>query len=477
MMRTRTTIVPGACCRVQQTTGVIYYAGGSVYDTRKPTWDGKASYKDTNYVSLYEMASDLPSGSTRSNWNGFEHYKRWIPKPPIPMSLVVPNWGFLASSGYYEESTVESSLWGCNPWASWKNTAFGSFDNPIVGLPRLVGIGPEIVNLPSNYRDYVEEAIKFFLPNIAPEVNPEVSMINAIIELKDFKHLPKLAVKMQSFMKHILSKGWSPSSTIKQLLHLGADTNLTYQFGIAPMIGDISGFHRALRKARKRAKALLSLEGKTFKRHFNCPMNAAFPYDEKSASGSSLQYWCKGTQTCSNSTSMNVLGTTTVTRQAYTHFAHFHAEIEYNVYFSQYQRENATLLTLLDQIGLNFNPRILWDATPFSFLVDWVAKVGNYVNQFKMEHMEPLVIVKRFLSSMSVYRSIHLNQRFSGPASGAGTKGMSLPVFHESAYRRVVGIPSYYSTVVRDLEVAGLSLRKVSLLSSLLYSRKPGRPS
>jgi hypothetical protein len=52
------------------------------------------------------------------------------------------------------------------------------------------------------------------------------------------------------------------------------------------------------------------------------------------------------------------------------------------------------LRTLLDSLGFELNPRIIWDAIPFTFVIDWFFGVGSWLERFKIDTMElPIMYV------------------------------------------------------------------------------------
>jgi len=57
-----------------------------------------------------------------------------------------------------------------------------------------------------------------------------------------------------------------------------------------------------------------------------------------------------------------------------------------------------TLRALIDMLGVELNPRILWDKIPFSFVVDWFVNVGQWLESFKTDALElPIQILQVFL--------------------------------------------------------------------------------
>jgi hypothetical protein len=52
----------------------------------------------------------------------------------------------------------------------------------------------------------------------------------------------------------------------------------------------------------------------------------------------------------------------------------------------------------LDLLGFELNPAIIWEAVPFSFVVDWFINVGGYLNGFKFDTLElPIHLVDSYL--------------------------------------------------------------------------------
>jgi hypothetical protein len=64
-----------------------------------------------------------------------------------------------------------------------------------------------------------------------------------------------------------------------------------------------------------------------------------------------------------------------------------------------------TLRGTLDSLGFELNPGILWDAIPFSFIVDWFFDVGAILNKFRFDTLElPIEIEDCYLQYKEIYR-------------------------------------------------------------------------
>lgn len=57
-----------------------------------------------------------------------------------------------------------------------------------------------------------------------------------------------------------------------------------------------------------------------------------------------------------------------------------------------------TLRALMDHMGIELNPRILWDKIPFSFVIDWIVDVGAFLDRFHHDALElPIQVIDTYL--------------------------------------------------------------------------------
>lgn len=143
----------------------------------------------------------------------------------------------------------------------------------------------------------------------------------------------------------------------------------------------------------------------------------------------------------------------------------FHAEVEYEFSYSDFQTEYAQLLALLDSLGVNFNPAIIWNAIPFSFVIDWVVGVSSWLNRLKVGNMDPAINISRYLWSIRRKRRIDCQL---GTYDSYGFESRSpLPTLTETAYRRTCKMPA------RGLfTTSGLNSQELRLGGALLILRK-----
>lgn len=57
------------------------------------------------------------------------------------------------------------------------------------------------------------------------------------------------------------------------------------------------------------------------------------------------------------------------------------------------------LRVLLDSLGFELNPRILWDAIPFTFILDWFFGIGSWLESHKHDTLElPVAYMGSYVS-------------------------------------------------------------------------------
>jgi hypothetical protein len=348
---------------------------------------------------------------------------------------------------------------------------FGLPGEPFVGLPSFDQpnlVDGTFIPKPSNLDNLNQMALKTMLPKI----KEDLSLLNSIYELKDFKSLPGLVKRFREvvpFIRNSIKNSKNVLNVFADFMRLPAETYLTYQFAIEPLLNDICGVYSALTSYQAKVNDLLTREGKMQTRHFQYNWNE-YPAVtiEQSTQGLLDQPG-------------NLIGdpayTWVVERKALTAASEFHAQIQYNYNYTEYQRNNALVLALLDRLGINLNGQILWNAIPWSFVVDWVIDVNRFLGEYaKRQNMEPVINIHQYLWSIKRQRYTQLTMvcktahpAVVPPVYVSGSR-IPHPVIKETAYRRQVGAPDPAS-----LTSSGLSLREFSLGTALAIVQRKYR--
>jgi len=241
--------------------------------------------------------------------------------------------------------------------------------------------GPQGFNyLASNGQSHMNDAAVKLHPDLTT-----MSLPNFLIDLKQCKDLAgsvrdawHLLPKLVKALDNLTVK--SGKSAVKSV----AGLNLAYSFGWRPTVSDLQAIVEGMFNLSAKLKA------------FN----------------DSLQVTQTGTYTN--------LGNFFVPTMTGTLFPGGSVAIPYRATFQQqcvsrlvWRPQNLVVINqldalirgLLDTLGIELNPRIIWDAIPFSFVVDWFVGVGNFLETFKIDALElPIVYVDSYLQYKEMFR-------------------------------------------------------------------------
>jgi hypothetical protein len=132
-----------------------------------------------------------------------------------------------------------------------------------------------------------------------------------------------------------------------------------------------------------------------------------------------------------------------------------------------------------DAFGVRLDASIIWNAIPFSFIVDWVVDVSGFLRRFSVNNLGLQVTVEDFCSSLK-YKAVGERYvqiaRNGFPNTEANRLYFGTPILimvgSNAYYERRAGIPNLYSA----LKTSGLSTSEASLGAALLFaSRRPHR--
>jgi hypothetical protein len=129
-------------------------------------------------------------------------------------------------------------------------------------------------------------------------------------------------------------------------------------------------------------------------------------------------------------------------------------------------------LYLEDRIGLSqINLATLWNAIPWSFIVDWVLGVNRWLSGRRVLQMEPTIGISRVLWSVKRYRRIATWLKTTSKGYNIPvTVDTYLPTMYETTYRRDTELPVRNNPAIFG---SSLNSRELSLGVALtITSRK-----
>jgi hypothetical protein len=299
-----------------------------------------------------------------------------------------------------------------------------------------------------------------------PGIKPQLSLINSVIELKDFKKLPATVRRLRSMLSSLTGSG---NKTLRKILGGSADAYLQKEFNVMPLLSDISGFRKALTNTSKQVKNLLDLEGKPLTRHYYAGLESVYPNKALTPAATTYQPPAEVSSEMpapGGGTVNKLSGLVKPYREVTYGEARFHAEIQYSYYLTQFQRENSAILGLADSLGVNLNPSIIWNAIPWSFVVDWVFDVSRWLDQFKVRNLEPVTVIHRYLWSTTVDRVTKIDCEINLSCPTLPKPLVRTSVCREQAYRR-----DLFPISMSNITTSGFSLKEFTLAGALGLSR------
>lgn len=395
-------------------------------------------------------------------WKSFEHYKRSCPSEFLPSTCLLQSDARVPTPfnncGSYDLAVVKKPLLG---WRGYVG-GIGQY-NPWIALPLFYEPGhggdDSFVRPPSDLSSLNQHALNFMMPAI----RAELSLINSVIELKDFRSLGKtLGGSLGTVIGFFKSKGIrdTTSGTLRQILRSTADGWLQLQFNILPLLKDIQAVMHAMSSVEEQIRKLVNGVGKRQTRHYR------FVWDETASTITQS----RGPYLLGPGLNFPIeIGSFKWTTNAVATPSVFNAEIQFNYQLTGWEIAHARLLGALDALGINLNPAIIWNAIPWTFLVDWVVSVSSLLNTLKTPNINPTVNITNYCWSILRSRKLYTQFDYWGYHSpGVGPHPVMLPTVDETAYRRQVGLPSTSS-----LRLSGLSAIETSLGAALLAVRGP----
>jgi len=349
--------------------------------------------------------------------------------------------------------------------------SFGRHGRPFEGIRDEMYLGaeddPQDREIPDPQD--LDELVMLSLWSMVPEIKKRLSLVNSVYELKDLASLKHSGERLNNFVKQVGLKGGGRKSLIS-LLGLGvgvvADQYLQNRFNVAPLISDIRAIVSAMKDSSQLVKALEKSGKKVQTSHYVkfIPHEFADRIDEPSAEQEVNIYDVEPVQDspfwychCSS------------TRSVFWEPSEFRAQIQFTAEFTEFQTANARLLSTLDELGVNLSPSIIWNAIPWSFVVDWIVGIGQFLDGYKVGWMEPRVKLLQYSWSIKRVRSVQTSAVFRhfvlSDLYRLVDDVVKLPLITETAYKRSVGLPE-----ASLLESSGVSPGEWALAAALDYT-------
>ncbi len=223
---------------------------------------------------------------------------------------------------------------------SSRGAAVGAFEAQI-GVTRFGVLG-------ANAQGYINDAFAKLKPDLT-----SLSIPNFLLELDD---IPKL---------------WQQFKYKLDLAKRAAGLKLSWDFGLRPLIGDLQSIRDVISTSLERVREWNRQAGTIF---------------QKSTILSTLNDNASGVETLSLAPhTVNWRGTRSGVVSAHLTFQ--------TLAIKALTEAELMLRTYLEALGFELNPRIIWDALPFTFVLDWFFDIGGWINRFRIDTLELPVIL------------------------------------------------------------------------------------
>jgi len=201
------------------------------------------------------------------------------------------------------------------------------------------------------------------------QVPAKISLLNFLFELKDFKELGKSlskipkALKDDSLARHVNLVTKHKKSLPKVVAKSGIDTFLSWNFQWAPFIGDLQTLSKVGENAYKRLDYLRQTQGKSVTVHYSKDDCYTHPQVGQ------------------------VLFTQHVNSVAYRTYVLRAYECKFTSTWRLFQNLRdvndalSGLKAVYATLGLNNPAKAVWNAIPFSFMLDWVGPFGSWLER------------------------------------------------------------------------------------------------
>lgn len=234
---------------------------------------------------------------------------------------------------------------------------------------------------------------------------------------------------------------------------------LNYQFGIAPLTAELKALYRVLQEHEKLLKQLRRDSGKTVRRQYTFPIERTVTETSKMGTG---VHPYPLTANHFSAPERHVL-TTTVTQERETWFSGC-----YTYYLDPGSTTLAKIARVTQEmrylLGLELTPEVIWNLTPWSWLVDWFSNVGDVIHNVSAFQQDGLVLRYGYIMQTSMHEVTYT-------LSGLTPKRSNMPTAMSDTYRTVRKRRLKAGPYGFSLDLSQLTPRQASILVALGISR------
>lgn len=196
---------------------------------------------------------------------------------------------------------------------------------------------------------------------MTPSMESGFGVSNFLYEMRELTSLFKWWDRGRSFFKN-LSGG-----------------TLNYSFGLLPFIGDVQRLYKGMRTFDERLRRLKEGAGRLQVRHYTETLDGPC----KTSEDALITHTNEGTSWPVDFRRSHNASLVTLT-----------CTMKYTYQLPELDQEATRIRAFLDTIGAQLDLYTVWEAIPYSFVVDWFFNVGSYLKQFRTRWIPVTVYIK-----------------------------------------------------------------------------------
>lgn len=308
------------------------------------------------------------------------------------------------------------------------------------------------------------------LRQMMPSMNEGTSLVNFVLELKDlrreFTKWKKRYLKTSDTITRFGSrkgaarkKKYEPKESLSKTL---SGEYLSYMFGWAPFISDLKGMYDGLKKFKSRLAWFRQNAGKVLKRQYRRILPGYSDYED------SHTFWMGGY--CSSIPNNSSYPFTWRRKVEWFEGPQYSATLIYRYTIPEMSEAEMKVKGFLDMLGVRLDPSIIWNAIPFSFLIDWVVDVSSWLRSFSVDNLGIKTEILDFCHSL---KSVQISENYCRPfiyGSGALPREILTVQSYRSRYERRRVSPNLYA-----LTGSGINMREASLGTALVLANRKNK--
>jgi hypothetical protein len=247
--------------------------------------------------------------------------------------------------------------------------------------------------------EFCEELARYHFRRTRSPTDFGFNLITFLREARELKGLMRHILEYKKTLKKVISFCRKSGMTMRQFVRRVAEEHLTWAFGILPLISDLESVMDILKRHEETIKNIVGGHHSTYRYgKSNLKSRIKIPAD------------------------IGNIGKFRDVGQDWLVTYEWLTEPNWKGYYTYYVRAAPIVkkpyggfLVLLQELGVQPDPKILWDAIPFSFILDWVLDLGQTLHSNRLDWVPITMNITDSMHHVQWTLSrVYWNQQFPG---------------------------------------------------------------